>query len=96
MSTVDLTAFPQGLADRLGISLFAGQILASVIFLMLTLLPTIFLSKGKNPLAVLIVGLGSLGFCVAVNWLPYWFLLIVAMIVAFMFAGNVKNWITRG
>lgn len=94
--SIDLTAFPQALADQLGITLFAGQICASLIVLLLAMLPVVAYTRGKNQFAILLIGLVSLGFVTAVGWLPYWFMVIIVLLVAFLFSGQMRSWITRG
>ena len=93
---VDLSTFPADLATQLGVSTFAGQVLASTIFLALLLIPTMFLAK-KNyfpVISVFIVSFLGLGCCIAFGWLSPWFLLVVAMLTALMFAGKMREWIS--
>ncbi len=95
---VDLTDFPQGLADQLGIDLFAGQILAACIMLALLLFPTLFLTKKFNfpTITALIMGMLGLGFCVAVGWLPIWLFTVICMVIALMFSKQVIGIFQRG
>lgn len=86
---VNLTEFPQGLATQLGIDLFPAQILASIIFLSLVMLPVLLFTKGKNMAATIIFGLGSLGFCVALGWCPIWIFTIITLTLAFLFGKNI-------
>jgi hypothetical protein len=88
---VNLADLPQQLADALTIDLFSAQILTSVLFMCLFLFPTLLLAKKNQMLLGVIVGLGTLGFTVAVGWMPYWVLLIIALITAMMFAGDVRG-----
>lgn len=78
----------------LGMPLFAGQILASAIVCLAILIPVAIWGKGFLP--SLIMGLLGLGFCTAIGWLPFWFLLILSMILALMFSGKIRDWITGG
>jgi len=96
MAGVELTEFPQGLANQLGISLFAGQILASTIFLALLLIPTLFVSKKFNvsSIATYVMAILGLSCCVAFGWLGYWFLVMVVMMIALMFSGQMRNWLS--
>jgi len=93
---VDISQFPQTLSDALGIPLIAGQMLASMLFLCLFLFPTMLLTNKRSNqfVAIIFVGLGCLGVTVALTWLPYWFFLIICMIVALMFAGTMRDLIT--
>lgn len=94
--TVDLTGFPQALANQLGISLFAGQIMASTIFLAMILLPTLFVSKkfGVASIATYVMAIMGLSVCVAIGWIGYWVLVLVVMMVALMFSGTVRGWLS--
>jgi hypothetical protein len=100
---VELQNFPQRLSERLGLpttgNYFVGRILASGIILMLFLLPTVFACTkfGKDVMfPSLFVGFIAFGFCIALGWLDWWFLLVISMIVAFMFAGRMGNLIGGG
>lgn len=92
-SQVNLLDVPLKVSEALGIPLFASQILCSAILFIIVVLPVAFLSK-KGWTPPLIVSFLVLGTSVAIGWLPYWFLLVVAMIVALMFAGTMRDWIT--
>jgi hypothetical protein len=89
---VSLLNVPHQLSVMLGLnSDFAGGILASLIVMSLFLFPTIFLTKGKMPLLYLIETISWLSFSVAIAWIPYWTLIIVAILTALMFAGKLRN-----
>lgn len=90
-SGVALSEFPAALASQFGISLFAGQILASSIVIAFFLFPTIFLQKQYNfsSFATLIMGMLTMSLCVALTWLPVWVFAITAMLIAIMYAGQV-------
>jgi uncharacterized membrane protein (DUF106 family) len=94
---VDLSQVPNKLAEMLNIPLFAGQLLASLVFMSLFLLPTVFAcSKFEKDVfyPTAFVGFMTLGVCIAIGWLPFWILLILCMLVAFMFSGKIKGWIS--
>lgn len=80
---VSLTDFPTKLAEQLGIDVFAGKILASVIILLLFLLPCFLLTRSQP--AHLIVGMAGLGFCIAMGWLPIYIFAIIGLLIAFGF-----------
>lgn len=89
---------PEALADRLGISTFAGGIIATAILLMIFILPTALISRKKNTgfIAELVMGFVGLGIAVAIGWCPYWVLFMIGLFVALMFAGAMRSWITGG
>lgn len=95
---INLSELPHKLSDALGLpstdDYLAGKILATCIFELLFLLPVAFFTKGKNAFALLIVGLSVIGFSCATGWFPAWILLIICLIVALMFAGEMRVLIT--
>lgn len=97
---VDLTSLPQMLTEALGLpdtaDYFAGKLLTTTIMLCLFMVPTLFACNkfGKEPLLPSIfVGMLVFGFCIAMDWLDYWFLLIICLVVALMFAGKMRDWV---
>lgn len=90
---VNLLDLPKKLAEALGIPEFAGKILACTLILFIVLLPIAIYGKG-NILLTLFIGFLALGFFVAVGWLDFWFILIITLMVAVMFSGKIKEWIT--
>lgn len=100
---VSLSNLPAQLAIALGFDstsatgLFAGQVCATLIFTCLFLFPTLFLSsKFKRDALIpsVVVGFMGLVFGVVAFGLSYWFLLILGLFVALMFAGSMRDWIT--
>lgn len=94
--TVNLSEFPLKLSEMMTIPLFAAELLASSIILTLFVLPVVFACSkfGKDvTIPALLVGFGALGFNIAMGWLPYWFLLVLALLVALLFAGSMRGWI---
>ena len=93
---VNLPDFPQKLCDALGMpaNLFAGRLLASSIVLALFLLPTVFACSRFNKDVVipsLFVGVMSLSFCIALEWLPVWIFVLVAFLIALMFSDKITG-----
>lgn len=100
-SVVNLADFPQQLAVALTVSLFVGQLLASLIFMSLFLFPAILIAgywggAGGVLYSIIFVGLGSSGVCVALGWLPVWLYLVMSLLIALMFAGKMRELITGG
>lgn len=94
--TVNFPDFPQQLSEATAIPLFASQVLCSVIFLMMFLLPLNALKMrhgGVGLIPNMMVGLGVLGFCVAIGWFPVWLLLIIVLIIATMWSSKISGWI---
>jgi len=79
MTDINLINLPVELAEALGISTFAGQILCSCILGLTFLLP---LSIWGSFLPTLIVGIMLMGFFVTIQWLPAWTMIMITLIVA--------------
>ena len=99
-SDINLMDLPKQLTERLGLpdsgDYFAGRILASLILLIVTLLPTVFACsrfQKDSALPSLIVGLTVLSFCVALGWLPIWAFIIIILLVAMMYGRMLANYI---
>jgi len=95
-SDINLQNIPTQLAEALGIPTFAGEMIVSSLCMLGGLLPICLLTrKGRGSwipeVAVTFVIMGT---CIALGWLPYWFLLIIAMFVALMFSGTMRDLIT--
>jgi len=95
-SDVDLQSIPTQLAEALGIPTFAGEILISGITMLMFLLPICLLTrKGRGSwIPEVAVTFVIMGFCIAIEWLPYWFLVVIGMFVALMFSGTMRDLIT--
>ena len=89
IGNLTLATFPEALADKLSISVFAGGLLASMILTMAFMLPVAIWSKSLYP--PLIAGLVCMGMSIVFGWLDYWFLLIVAMGIALMFGSKIAG-----
>lgn len=92
---IDISQVPQRIADMLGLPLLAGQMLISIIFMCLIMFPALLLTNkwSSQSLAALITGIGAMGFLIAAGWLPYWFLLIICLIVALMYASKMRDFL---
>jgi hypothetical protein len=89
---VNLMDLPQHFADAFNIGLFPAQIFTTGIIMMIFMLPIAIWSKTIVP--PIFVGFVVMGLCVALTWLPVWFLVVTAMLVALMFAGGMRNWLS--
>ena len=89
---VDLSTFPQELATFLNIGLFPAQLLTSTIVLSFFIFPTLLLTRARNQtISVLLVGFSTMGFLIAVGWLPVWIFVIIALFTAILYAGKIKG-----
>lgn len=90
---IDLSTFPQGLADALNISDFAGGILATIIICLMFMLPVVVYTKTLIP--PLLVGFLCMCFCVAIGYVSYWFLLTFVIVIALLLSGSFTDLLTR-
>jgi len=97
-SDIDISAIPQSLADKMGIPLLASQLLCVAIIFCITLLPSLILTRNKKSqeYVVLFMGLIACGITMALGWLPLWFLVIICLVVASLWASHITDWTTRG
>lgn len=90
---INIENLPAQLADAWGITEFAAGIFISMILLFTFLIPTLLIAKGKEggTLAIMIVGFGIMGFCISIGYLNYWFLLLITLLVAALYAKRVTE-----
>ena len=89
--TVNLQNIPQQLATALGIPLFAGEILATIILFCIVLVPVLFFTKGKNPMIAFILGFMMVCFGVALAWIPIWTFAVMTLAVAVLFGRKIAE-----
>lgn len=89
---VYLLDLPQKFADAFNIPLFPAQIFTTAIIMMIFMLPIAIWSKTIVP--PIFVGIIIMGLCIALSWLPVWFLVVTAMLVSLMFAGKIRDWVS--
>lgn len=94
---ISLLALAEQLGVRLGVGTFVGGLICSVIFLMATVMPIALINRsrkgGGNFVAELVIGVVVLGVCVGLTWLPFWFLLVIVMLLALLFSGKMRSYI---
>lgn len=88
---VNMTAFPTQLAEHLMITEFSAQILASLIVIMMFVIPTAIVSKADF-LSMLMTFFIGIFFCVAMSWLDTWIVLFVSLLTVALFSfGTIKK-----
>ena len=88
---VNMTAFPTQLAEKLMITDFSANILASLIVIMMFVIPTAIVSKADF-IVTLLAFFISVFFCVAMSWLDTWIVLFVSLFTVALFSfGPVKK-----
>lgn len=89
---INILDIPKRLSEAFGISEYAGKLLASACFTFIFMLPIMIWAR--NIYVMLIVGLICMGFCVAIGWLDVWFILIVCLLIAGLWSGKMRGWLT--
>lgn len=80
--TFEVTEIPTYIDNQLGVGEFIGGLLASIAVLMLTLVPLIILTKGKQAVLYIIVALTVLSPLVGLGWFPIWVFIIIILAIA--------------
>jgi len=94
---ISLMDIPELLGEAFGVSTFAGGLIASLIFSVMVLLPSGMLIRGRHASLVMIIeGLGVFAICIAIAWLPLFLIIVLCMIIALLFSGNVRDWLSGG
>lgn len=86
---INITNLPEQLASAWGITEFAAGLFMSTLLCLAFLFPIAIWKK--TTFAPLIVGLGVMGFCIAIGWMPYWILLVISLLIASMYASKIKK-----
>ena len=89
---VDFSQIPAKIAEALNIPLFPAQLITSCILMSIFLFPTLLLTR--NAMAHLSVIVMTMGVCIALTWLPTWFLFIFCLLTALLFGSKVRTWIS--
>ena len=78
---------PAGLADFLGISETAAQVILSIIVIFALILPTMYLAKGNRAITIEIVVLFLCeSLLVGLGWMQFWILIATVAVMAIAIA----------
>lgn len=78
----DIMSVPEYLDDQLGCGEFIGGLLASIAVVMITLLPVLVMTKGKNYTLYLVLFFAVLAPLVGLGWFPVWLYIILLLVIA--------------
>lgn len=95
-SVYDLMALPEHVAEHLMISVFAAGLICSGVLFLICLLPMTIITRSKRSswIPELALTLIIMGFCIAITWLPIFFIIAFALIIALMFSSKMRAFIT--
>ena len=91
--TFDLMEVPNYLDTQLGVGVFIAGLLASIFILMITLLPIIIMTKGKNHTLYILVFFAVLAPLVGMGWFPVWLYIILVLAIALGLGEKVSDYI---
>ena len=78
-----VTNLPEIVANIFGISVFAGGLFCALVLFLATLIPLLWVAHGKATVYIIMVdGILVTAFAVAVGWVDYWILLLIALACA--------------
>lgn len=95
--TDDVVSLPN-LAHQLGVALgtsdTVGGFIATFIFLGLMVIPTLYLTKGRNLILPLIEGIAVIIMGSFLLWIPPWIPLMFVLLLAALLASGFRDWLS--
>jgi uncharacterized membrane protein YeiH len=86
---------PNGVSDALGVSTqIAGLILSCGVLVSLALVISMS-GKKPNMIASAAVMLAAIGTLTAIGWLYSWLIIVMIVVLALMFGGVMKDWVSE-
>ena len=84
---MSLEDIPSYFADFTGINLTTAQLILSVVVIFTILLPTMYLTRGKNAPTIWLI-MTFLGECIVLGlgWLPFWILIMTITVTVLSIA----------
>lgn len=89
----EVTEVPTYIDNQLGVGEFIGGLLASLFILMLFLLPTIYLTKGKQASLYIILSLVILAPLIALGWFPVYVYILILLLLALGFGKKITDFL---
>jgi len=86
-----ISDIPDAVADSLGISVVAAEMVLTAAILLSAGMALAML-KGSNTALIVIVELGLLGMLTAIGWVDAWLIVMVALILALIFGASLRDW----
>ena len=92
-NSFDVNDIPTYLDNQFNFGEFVGGLVASLFVLMIVLLPTIYLTKGKAYSLYIILSLATMAPLVGMGWLPIWLYIIILLTIALRFGQDLASWL---
>lgn len=90
---IDVTAIPTQLAALLNVSEWLAGIMLSLFILLLVLLPTMYLTKGKAYGVYIIFSMAVLAPLVGLGWFPVYVYIVILLLLALGFGKKLRDFI---
>ncbi len=81
-SSFNVTAIPSQVGSQLGVDAFIGGLLISILLLMLVLIPTMIMTRGKAYSVYLVLALATLAPLTALGWFNVWVFIVIVLVIA--------------
>ena len=91
--TFDIAEVPAYLDSQLNCGEFVGGLIASVVCLMIVLLPTMYLTKGKAYSLYIVLSFAVLAPLVGLGWFPVWLYIIIILAIALGFGEKISSFL---
>lgn len=78
----NVTAVPEQVGTQLGTSSFVGGLLVSIFILMLVLVPTLIMTRGKAFTLYIVLALATLAPLVALGWFNIWVFIVIVLAIS--------------
>lgn len=89
-----LTDIPNQLASALGTSYDNAALFLSCLILVSVAMACALVGRKMNLIATAVPMVAVMAFLVSIGWLPFWILLILAVVVALWLAANFRDVVT--
>jgi hypothetical protein len=89
----NVTGVPSQVGIQLGVGSFVGGLVCSIVILLLFLVPTMIMTKGKYEALYIILSLAILTPLVAMGWFNFWVFLVIVLAIAAGVAPKVADFL---
>lgn len=80
--TFDIMSVPEYIDNQFGCGEFIGGLIASIAVLVITLLPIMVMTKGKQPTLYLVLFFAVLAPLTGLGWFPVWLYIVLLIAIA--------------
>lgn len=90
---IDLVDIPELLANALGIDVFAGEVIMTVVFMVIVSFPLAYMLRDTDNawIVLTLADFMILVMAVAIGWLSIWFILVFGLLIALPIAALISG-----